>query len=389
MSLAFYFNAGFQSIVLLFFIIQDLVFAFLLFRKGVKDESSSDRWLGLLVILCAMYLTPWMFGHAGWYAEDGYREFLFFVPFHQYFLFGPVMYFLTRSLTSQDSTFKRRDLLHLVPALMYFIYSAIVAVWDLLIAESFYFYADGMDKDLKPWYQIIGLTSMVVYAVLSLTIYQRYRKKIYETLSYADAVRLKWLKEFLFALLLIIVFRAVFIVLFPGMGDWGYKWWYYTLFGLISFYLAISGYTSSVKLSTTLAGAASSDSPENDHNGQRSSLSERDIKAVMAKVKALLEKEKRYRDPALSLSQLAAEAGTNTSILSKSINQGTETNFNDFINGHRIEAVKKAIGEGELEHKTLVGIALESGFNSKSTFIRSFKKQEGMTPSEYVKSTLG
>ncbi|GAB4243074.1 MAG: hypothetical protein Tsb0034_20780 [Ekhidna sp.] len=378
------FNLGYQSLTLLFFVVQILIFALLLFRKGIINESSSDKWLSLLLLLCAMYLAPWMFGHAGWYAHDGYREFLFFVPFHQYFLFGPVMLFLTRSITLEQGKLSKKDLLHFIPAGLYFIYTVVVAIGDLLVFEEFYFYADGYDKDLKPWYQITGLTSMVIYATISLKHYSDYRKRILQTLSYADSVKLRWLKEFLFALVIIIVLRGAFIVILPEIGDWGVKWWYYLIFGAISYYMAIAAWSSSIKHSALVTNTWDSVEIEEEYKHAVDSL---ELDDVMQKVNDHFNNEAVYKNPTLSLPQLAKMMGTNTSILSKAINKRSEFNFNDFVNRYRIEAVKRAIADGELQFKTLTGLALDAGFNSKSTFIRSFKKLEGMTPSEYIKTT--
>jgi len=59
-------------------------------------------------------------------------------------------------------------------------------------------------------------------------------------------------------------------------------------------------------------------------------------------------------------------------------------NFNDFINHHRIEAVKKMFEAGEQDNITLLGIAFDAGFNSKASFNRAFKKSTSLSPKEYV-----
>ena len=61
-----------------------------------------------------------------------------------------------------------------------------------------------------------------------------------------------------------------------------------------------------------------------------------------------------------------------------------QMNFNDFINHYRIEDVKNKLKNGDHQHTTLLGIALESGFNSKATFNRAFKKSTDMTPKDYI-----
>ena len=59
-------------------------------------------------------------------------------------------------------------------------------------------------------------------------------------------------------------------------------------------------------------------------------------------------------------------------------------NFNDYVNTHRIEAVKQKMNAGEYKTTTFLGIALDCGFNSKATFNRAFKKSTSLSPKEYV-----
>ena len=102
------------------------------------------------------------------------------------------------------------------------------------------------------------------------------------------------------------------------------------------------------------------------------------------KILSLLQNEKVYEDPELSLTQMAKQLKTNPSILSKTINQGFQLNFNDFINNYRIDAVKEKLKAGEQKTQTLLGIAYDCGFNSKATFNRAFKKVTGTSPKEWM-----
>lgn len=69
--------------------------------------------------------------------------------------------------------------------------------------------------------------------------------------------------------------------------------------------------------------------------------------------------------------------------LSQAINQNLNTNFYKFVNAYRVEEVKKKLKNPEFEKYSILGIAFESGFNSKSTFNKIFKEETGMTPSEF------
>jgi AraC-like DNA-binding protein len=89
-----------------------------------------------------------------------------------------------------------------------------------------------------------------------------------------------------------------------------------------------------------------------------------------------------YLEPELTLGELATQLRTNTSWLSKVINSGCGQNFNDFINEYRVREAERRLRDPQFRHYTLLAVALEAGFNSKSTFNRVFKKLRGQTPSE-------
>jgi len=93
-----------------------------------------------------------------------------------------------------------------------------------------------------------------------------------------------------------------------------------------------------------------------------------------------------YKDDDLTLYKLAAMLKVSSNHLSQVINSIEGCSFFDFINFHRIEAVKKIIALDEKKHLTILGIAYECGFNSKAAFHRAFKKFTCVTPTEYKKT---
>jgi AraC-like DNA-binding protein len=109
-----------------------------------------------------------------------------------------------------------------------------------------------------------------------------------------------------------------------------------------------------------------------------------EISLWKSKIETLIQEEKLYQNPELTLTDLAKKLETNASVISKTINQGFQMNFNDCINNYRIEAVKNSFANGEHKKSTLLGIAYDCGFNSKATFNRAFKKNTGTTPKEYL-----
>lgn len=94
---------------------------------------------------------------------------------------------------------------------------------------------------------------------------------------------------------------------------------------------------------------------------------------------------KLFLDPYLSLETLANSLQLSSGYLSFLINNYSSNNFSDYINELRINQVKQIISNPEYLNYTIVSIGLESGFNSKSTFYKSFKKFTGMSPAEFKK----
>lgn len=104
---------------------------------------------------------------------------------------------------------------------------------------------------------------------------------------------------------------------------------------------------------------------------------------------AVMEEERPYRDCDLTLADLAARLDTTPHRLSEVFNAQLDLNFYDFVNGYRVREVERRITEDRNGSVTLLSMALDAGFASKSTFNHVFKKLTGKTPSAYRKSAAG
>lgn len=117
-----------------------------------------------------------------------------------------------------------------------------------------------------------------------------------------------------------------------------------------------------------------------------SRLSPEDILHYKTALDNLLSVEEIYTDPEINLSSLAEKTGLSMNDLSYLINTSYKMNFYGLINNYRIEKVKQMLLNEKYSHLTILGVAYESGFTSKSTFNDLFKKYTGITPREYVKN---
>ena len=102
-------------------------------------------------------------------------------------------------------------------------------------------------------------------------------------------------------------------------------------------------------------------------------------------LEALLQDAKLFLNPEISLRSLSEELGINPNKLSKFINDVLETNFNELVNGYRLNHFKEIAIKPKNKHLTLLGLAYDSGFNSKTVFNTFFKKVEGTTPKQWLK----
>ena len=115
-------------------------------------------------------------------------------------------------------------------------------------------------------------------------------------------------------------------------------------------------------------------------------LEEHEAKVIQKKLDELSTRQELFKNPKLSLRQLAEFTGTTNKRLSTFLNQNLDTNFYDYINRLRVKIFLEEVKAGKLEILSMVGLAEQCGFSSKSSFYRAFKKELGSTPSHYIKN---
>ncbi len=397
-----FFSFGLKSSILLIFFFHGIVFSALLLLKGVRTNNKSSIWLSLFTFLCSLYIAPFMFGYAGWYSGSVYRDILFYTPFQQLFLFAPVLFFYYRTLLDKSFRFSPRDYIHFLPAAVYLIYSIVIVVTDKVILRENYFYADGKDKDFSTWYQIGGLVSLSYYSIKSLKTYDRYKRITYQSVSFADSVMFKWAQRFLVACLMLIAIRLLFFIINPEWDEFGRKFWYYVCFSFLFYYISISGYTNSILSVTSFKDeelqADNRLTNEADKNpgtnielpaalntqGEKEKNEIPELDIWKDKIERLMLNDKIYENPELVITDVSRKLDTHSKKVSQIINQGFNMNFNDFVNYYRIKALIRKIENGEHTIQTILSLAFECGFNSKSTFNRAFKRYTSLSPKEYI-----
>lgn len=121
---------------------------------------------------------------------------------------------------------------------------------------------------------------------------------------------------------------------------------------------------------------------------QHSALDKQTGKLIVDEVIRQLTEKELYSQPDIKQADIADAMGISSQLLSQSINQETQANFNEFINHFRIEHFKRLVSCPDNQSKEIQNLALESGFSSKATFYRVFKEKVGETPAQFRRSVL-
>jgi AraC-like DNA-binding protein len=157
------------------------------------------------------------------------------------------------------------------------------------------------------------------------------------------------------------------------------RYWDYFIRAIILYYLSVAGYmfTQRSELNFSTANAVEPISSTPNFKAATENFPTEQLLAHMQSAKP-------YLDAELTLNQLAQQLNLPSALVSQTINTGLNKNFNDFINEYRVREICTRLQAGEHKSKTLLGVGMDSGFNSKATFNRSFKKVTSVTPKEWV-----
>ncbi len=112
------------------------------------------------------------------------------------------------------------------------------------------------------------------------------------------------------------------------------------------------------------------------------------LKQYRQQLETLMDTEQPHLDPSLSIRSLAEILGIPSNHLSQLLSEGFEKNFSQFVNAYRLEAFKSKAADPAQQHLTLLALAYDSGFNSKTVFNTFFKKMMGKTPKAYWKEVV-
>lgn len=355
--------------ILLAVIVSQSIFAagLLLFSR---DNRTSNRFLAVLILTIALWLSDDFMRMSGIYRQ---KPGWYFLPLFYSFGFGPLIWFYVRSLVNHQFRFSGRSLLHFIPLLIQ------VSLYLVLTFSSYstkYWYWVHVHRPYTYRLEFDGTwLSLVIYLSLSFRLVRSYQGWLVNNFSEVSRIRLNWLKLLLGALIVLCIQWLVEIILRDGFNIYFNYDYTVELLGLLVLILGIAGLQQA-----SLAAVSYSDEP-----ADKAVPDFQPDPDILDKISTAMEKKKLYLNPTLSLAEFSAVLQLNSRAVSRHINAGFHHSFNDFVNQYRVEEVKRRLLSGELEKFTIMGIALDCGFNSKTNFNRIFKEFTGQSPSDFSK----
>jgi len=372
-----HFDLNLYSTPLLFGFAQGWIYAVLFWIRGWRHERLSDILFGLLLVACTFEFWEYMLGFGG--VEILWKELEFF-PRNFSLLLPPLVWFYLKSQFNSDFRFQLSDLRHTLPFVVFALYHILVFAQGPVFVE---YWKENIHFPIGIVHleQVLIFAVQVVYFYKAYRLYQQYRYWTPLQFSGTGSVSFRWFRNFTLVFLAsgILSWSITLIDLWFDLDFW-HDWWDELFNAGLIYYLCIAGYAQTQPRRLHFE-------PEMDADQQEVNRQDKMSEAEMLQwdhlLKQLMHAEKPYLEPELTIADLARRLQTNVSVLSAVINKIYGKNFNDFVNAFRVDAVKTMMKDPEVAHLSLLGIGLECGFNSKSTFNRAFKKATGKSPSGF------
>lgn len=365
---------GLTEIIVSVGVVQGFILAFVLITLNLGNQKA-NRILGLLMMVFSMVIGTLIL-----VTTEAYKSLphLLAVTNPMVFLIGPLFLLYAHILMSKTRSISKIFWLNFLP----FVFSIIY--WTPFYLQS------GMAKieafENPPAitaFDYILTTAQIVHLIVYLLIVnnnvKHHQKKLKETFSSTDKINLEWIRKgihWLFGVSLLLVFTTVVHSL--GFEDFSEIITTITISLIVVIFYGI-GY-SGLKQPEIFRGLEETKSTKKYEN---STLSVDDAIKYENKLLFLMKTEKPYTNSNLTIRELAKLSNIPYYYISQILSERIGQKFSDFVNRYRIEDAKEKLLNKDFDHYSILGIAIEVGFNSKSAFNTAFKKYTNQTPTQF------
>jgi len=354
-----------------------------------RGNKTANQLLAALMVAFTIYLASSVYYATGLFQL--YPHF-FGVSYQTPWLFGPLVYLYTRAASDRRWRFRPRHLIHFAPAAL----STLLAVPYYLMsgAEKIALY-DRLQLGVLPTpiaiIDPLKFVSGISYSAATLLYLRRHRHRIRNSYSNTERVNLTWLLRLAGAAAAIWVLATSLKLgaVGPRVRD-----------GHVSLAIAVVVYGigyrglrqteifayDAVEQSDGPIAVPVAEPTSPARRQDRSALSPREGERLERDLLALMATERPWKDADLTLADLAARLESTPHKVSELLNARLHQTFYDFVNGYRVDDVQRRIASGETRTRTILNLAFDAGFASKSTFNQAFKTRTGQTPSAYKRT---
>jgi|SRR5690348_707322 len=350
--------------------VQAALLALALWRRPVN--AGANRVLAVWIALTgADLLVKAVYWNS--LSPEWFRAYRFVALFP--FLYGSLFYVYVRELVEARGL-RLRDGVHLLGfAVMLALNAHVLLMSDQQMQALSSRWVAG-EKTIGSWFDVPLFVYSLSYVAAALVRVHRYRRHLRERRSDADRMSLRWIDVMAGCQVVVwIIATTQWLATVPGID-------YRLLFGAVAAWVCVVGW-----LSLNQSSVGSEPSGEEADDARRSPVEAGDARfpAVEARLAQLMgDGDALYREPALTIAQVAKRSGYPEYLVSAVINRRFGGTFWDYINRLRVEAVRIHLADAA-DTRTILDVAYDCGFTSKSTFNAAFKRQVGETPSHYRK----
>lgn len=373
-----------MNIVLTCGIILSFFQVILLLNK--RNKSMPDKILAMGICIIGIHLLSYHIYSLGYWNK--YPHLIgITVPFP--LIYGPVLFLYTRYSLKKDSILQIKEYLHFAPV-----------VFSYLYMYNFFFFYSGTEKlrvingeveDFSLFTSVL-LVSFVIsgftYTILASIKLKKHQRMVDNNFSYDEHISLNWLKYSIWGIGLVFLAVAFVISMREGLGyefPFNADIIFYTLIVVLVFCIGFFGIQHQ-NLFSNVSEPAQKELIQTQLPGEykKSGLRQDVAESIHKKLLKLMAEEKPYFNPTLTLLDLSQKMDISTNYVSQTINQYEKVNFHYFVNEYRVdEFIRRAKSNNNF---SFLANALDSGFNSKSSFNTVFKKIKDTTPSKYMAS---
>jgi len=305
------------------------------------------------------------------------------------FTYGPLMYLYAKIMTTEKPKFNYNYLWHFTPFVVFFIISMIFLNKPVMEGTKGFLVTDRFIS-LRLIYGFSFFLSITAYSIATFVVIHRHQQNLKTMISYSSAkVTLQWLiglsVTFYVTYVLVFIFGAIDILInFMPFDPYEISFIGLTIFAFLYGFFGFNQPSVFEEIASHRGLIPEELTPENGKY-ERSGLKKKEAEEIRMKILDYMEKDKPFLDRQLTINDVAAELKIPRHFITEVINQHLGKNFYYLINEYRVEEVKNRLKDPEYRNLTILAIAYDSGFNSKSAFNTIFKDLTGQTPSQYLK----